>query len=67
MNRDLQSRTAITHLQAGRLPATDHETLTPDQRRTERFGLEIRTHQGLPLALIHPPRPVLERMVILIR
>lgn len=31
---------------------TDVETLTPENRRTERFGLELRTARGLPLDLI---------------
>ncbi len=30
------------------------ESLTPDQRRTERFGLELRTARGLPATLIQP-------------
>lgn len=53
----------ITRLQTGDLPATDHEDLTPEQRRTERFGLEIRTLQGLPLHLIAPAqRPLLQQL-----
>jgi len=38
---------------AGEETAVDVEELTPDQRRTERFGLELRTARGLPLELIH--------------
>lgn len=33
---------------------TDIETLTEEQRRTERFGLELRTARGLPLELVAP-------------
>jgi len=53
----------IADLQRGHLPATDHETLTAEQRRTERFGLELRTRQGLPLHLVHPERlPLLHQL-----
>ncbi len=53
----------IALLQAGQLPATDHENLTPEQRRTERFGLELRTRQGLPLPLIQPAQqPLLQQL-----
>lgn len=53
----------ITRLQNSELPATDLETLTPEQRRTERFGLELRTLQGLPLHLVHPPQhPLLHQL-----
>ena len=38
---------------AGEETAVDVEQLTPEQRRTERFGLELRTARGLPLELIH--------------
>jgi len=38
---------------AGEATAVDVEELTPEQRRTERFGLELRTARGLPLELIH--------------
>ncbi|OYW75360.1 MAG: hypothetical protein B7Z37_13710 [Verrucomicrobia bacterium 12-59-8] len=38
----------------GEATAVDVEELTAEQRRTERFGLELRTARGLPLALIHP-------------
>ncbi len=46
----------IESMTAGVFPATDHEDLTPDQRRTERFGLELRTRQGLPLELVEASR-----------
>jgi oxygen-independent coproporphyrinogen-3 oxidase len=39
---------------AGEVTATEIEELTPEQRRTERFGLELRTARGVPLALITP-------------
>lgn len=39
---------------AGEDTATDIEELTPEQRRTERFGLELRTARGVPLALVSP-------------
>lgn len=39
---------------AGENTATDVEQLTPEQRRTERFGLELRTSRGLPLDLVAP-------------
>ena len=39
---------------AGEDTATEIEELTPDQRRTERFGLELRTARGIPLILINP-------------
>lgn len=39
---------------AGEDTATEIEDLTPDQRRTERFGLELRTARGMPLSLITP-------------
>lgn len=38
---------------AGEDTAVDVEELTADQRRTERFGLELRTARGLPLTLIN--------------
>ncbi len=34
--------------------AVEVEELTPENRRTERFGLELRTARGLPLDLIAP-------------
>jgi oxygen-independent coproporphyrinogen III oxidase len=40
-------------LHAGRSAGDEGEWLTADQKRTERFGLELRTAHGLPLALIH--------------
>lgn len=53
----------ISQLQNDQLPATDHESLTPEQRRTERFGLELRTRQGLPLDLVPPERlPLLHQL-----
>jgi oxygen-independent coproporphyrinogen-3 oxidase len=39
---------------AGETTATDVEVLTDENRRTERFGLELRTKRGLPLDLIAP-------------
>ncbi|WP_395740825.1 radical SAM family heme chaperone HemW [Prosthecobacter sp.] len=39
---------------AGEDTATEIEEITPDKRRTERFGLELRTARGLPLNLILP-------------
>jgi oxygen-independent coproporphyrinogen-3 oxidase len=38
---------------AGEATEVDVEELTQEQRRTERFGLELRTARGLPLELIH--------------
>lgn len=38
----------------GRSAARPGEQLTDDQRRTERFGLELRTRRGLPVELIKP-------------
>jgi oxygen-independent coproporphyrinogen-3 oxidase len=37
---------------SGHSPALSGEALTPDQRRTERFGLELRTARGLPLHVV---------------
>jgi len=37
---------------AGESTITEVEDLTPENRRTERFGLELRTSRGLPLELI---------------
>jgi oxygen-independent coproporphyrinogen III oxidase len=54
----------IHRLQAGELPATDHEDLTPEQRRTERFGLELRTLRGLPRDLVQPAQtPLLHQFI----
>lgn len=39
---------------AGEDTAEEIEELTPENRRTERFGLELRTARGLPLELIRP-------------
>lgn len=39
---------------AGLSAAVPGEQLTEEQRRTERFGLELRTKRGLPLALVQP-------------
>ncbi len=48
---------------AGEDTAVDVEELTPEQRRTERFGLELRTARGLPLELITPDsRKMLETL-----
>ncbi|MDZ4289256.1 MAG: radical SAM family heme chaperone HemW [Prosthecobacter sp.] len=44
----------IELLTMGQSAAVPGEDLTPDQRRTERFGLELRTARGLPLPLIQP-------------
>ena len=44
----------IEMLNAGQSAAQPGEALTPDQRRTERFGLELRTKRGLPVSLIQP-------------
>jgi oxygen-independent coproporphyrinogen-3 oxidase len=37
---------------AGQNTAMEIEELSPENRRTERFGLELRTARGLPLNLI---------------
>lgn len=48
---------------AGEDSKTDVEVLTPENRRTERFGLELRTARGLPLDLIRPEsRKMLETL-----
>jgi oxygen-independent coproporphyrinogen-3 oxidase len=39
----------------GQSPALAGEELTEDQRRTERFGLELRTARGLPLTMVREP------------
>ncbi len=39
---------------AGDDTAVEVEELTPENRRTERFGLELRTARGLPLEMIAP-------------
>lgn len=41
-------------IQAGQPTAQPGEELTPDRRRTERFGLELRTIRGLPASLVQP-------------
>lgn len=41
-------------IQAGQGTAQPGEELTEDSRRTERFGLELRTVKGLPVDLIQP-------------
>jgi oxygen-independent coproporphyrinogen III oxidase len=43
----------ITRLQQGESVMCEVEQLTEEQRRTERFGLELRTARGLPLELVH--------------
>ncbi|MCB1227314.1 MAG: radical SAM family heme chaperone HemW [Verrucomicrobiales bacterium] len=43
----------------GELPETDIEHLTAEQRRTERFGLELRTARGLPAHLVDEPQQAL--------
>lgn len=50
----------LAQMQAGEDPAVPGEHLTPAQRRTERFGLELRTERGLPLSLV---READQRMV----
>ena len=47
-------------IQSGQSAAQPGEHLTPEQRRTERFGLELRTAHGLPLSLVRAPE---QRMV----
>ncbi|SKB06367.1 oxygen-independent coproporphyrinogen-3 oxidase [Prosthecobacter debontii] len=42
----------IARIQNGQGTALPGEELTPDRRRTERFGLELRTRRGLPVNLI---------------
>ncbi len=44
---------------AGQDTAFERETLTAEQRRTERFGLELRTRQGLPQELVAPEQQAL--------
>lgn len=48
---------------AGLEMACDQERLNDEQRRTERFGLELRTRQGLPEALIAPAQQALLRQL----
>ncbi len=48
---------------AGLDTAFEQEQLNDEQRRTERFGLELRTRQGLPEALIAPAQQVLLRQL----
>lgn len=50
----------IELLQGGQSAAQPGEELTPDQRRTERFGLELRTARGLPQSLV---RETEQRMI----
>lgn len=48
---------------SGESTKRDVEELTPEQRRTERFGLELRTARGLPVELISPEsRKMLETL-----
>jgi oxygen-independent coproporphyrinogen-3 oxidase len=54
------TRQYLDRILAGQSAAQPGETLTPDQRRTERFGLELRTARGLPLSLVNEPE---QRMV----
>lgn len=42
-------------IKSGQSAAQPGEHLTPAQRRTERFGLELRTARGLPLGLVDEP------------
>lgn len=44
----------INSLAAGTLPPGSSETLTPENTRTERLGLYLRTDMGLPPAWIRP-------------
>lgn len=37
----------VAAIEAGRLPRTERETLTREQRRTEAIGLQLRTSEGL--------------------
>jgi oxygen-independent coproporphyrinogen-3 oxidase len=41
-------------LRRGENPAQPAEDLSPEQRRTERFGLELRTQRGLQMNLVQP-------------
>lgn len=53
----------IARTLAGESTVTDLEELTPENRRTERFGLELRTARGLPQHLITPQaRTMLETL-----
>ncbi|HYF34358.1 MAG TPA: radical SAM family heme chaperone HemW [Prosthecobacter sp.] len=44
----------IDLVSVGQSASLPGEQLTPDQRRTERFGLELRTARGLPAPLVQP-------------
>jgi oxygen-independent coproporphyrinogen-3 oxidase len=50
--KDTPRYMALAH--AGDDTAVEVEELTPENRRTERFGLELRTARGLPLDLVAP-------------
>ncbi len=54
------TRQYLERLKAGESAAEPAEHLSEEQRRTERFGLELRTARGLPLALVREPE---QRMV----
>ncbi len=54
------TRKYLELLQSGQSAAEPGESLTPDQRRTERFGLELRTARGLPQSLVQEPE---QRMI----
>ena len=52
--RNVEDTTAwIERTLSGQSTTESHESLTPEQRRIERFGLELRTRTGLPRDLIH--------------
>jgi oxygen-independent coproporphyrinogen-3 oxidase len=53
--QNIPNTTAYMQLiQSGQPTAQPGEELTGDRRRTERFGLELRTIRGLPASLIQP-------------
>ncbi len=57
--RNVNDTQKYIELQKALQPAStieEIEMLTPEQRRIERFGLELRTRRGLPVSLIHPDR-----------
>ncbi len=59
--RDTERYIALA--QAGDETAFEAEQITGEQRRTERFGLELRTRQGLPVELIEPAQQALLRQL----
>lgn len=50
---------------AATIPVTEEEHLTPEQRRIERFGLELRTARGLPAGLIRADADALLQSLVL--